>query len=56
MFKTGRSLTGNYNDTYRYRFTDQEPDTYKLNVWQDSGPYSLEYRLSDTFIVSTSGS
>ena len=49
-------LSVNCSDTYNYKFTDQEPDTYTLNVWQNSGTHSLEYRSSGPTIVSISGS
>ena len=49
-------LTVNCADTYDYKFTDQEPDTYRLNVFQNAGTHSLEYRSHSPTIVKISGS
>ena len=49
-------LTINCNDTYDYTFNDQEPDSYELNIWQNPGSHSVEYRSSKPIIVSISGS
>ena len=49
-------LTINCADTYNYRFTDQEPDTYGLDVFGNSGSHSLEYRSNSPTIVKISGS
>ena len=44
------------SDTYDYKFTDQSPDTYTLDVWQNAGTHILEYRSSEPTIRSISGS
>ena len=49
-------LTINCADTYNYRFADQEPDTYGLDVFGNSGSHSFEYRSDDPTIVKISGS
>ena len=50
------TLTINCNDTYDYKFTDQEPDTYGLSVWSNSGTHYVSYRSSAPTIVKISGS
>lgn len=49
-------LTINCNDTYDYDFKDEEPDSYRVNVLQNSGSHSVEYRSDAPTIVSISGS
>ncbi|KAG9853768.1 hypothetical protein KCU98_g2810, partial [Aureobasidium melanogenum] len=48
-------LTINCKDTYTYRFTDETGDTYKLDVWQNSGTHSVEYSSDKPTIVKISG-
>lgn len=48
-------LTINVKDTYNYEFTDQEPDTYKLNVWLNNGTHEVEYRSDRPTIVKIKG-
>ncbi|KAL8782841.1 MAG: hypothetical protein Q9195_009562 [Heterodermia aff. obscurata] len=49
-------LSFNCADTYNYSFKDQEPDTYGVNVFQNPGTHSVEYRSKAPIIVSISGS
>ncbi|MCJ1282092.1 hypothetical protein MMC26_001415 [Xylographa opegraphella] len=49
-------LTINCTDHYDYYFTDESPDSYELDVWQNSGSHEVEYRSSKPTIVKISGS
>ena len=49
-------LSINTLDTYDYYFTDQSPDSYQLNVYQNAGTHEVEYRSDKPAIVSISGS
>jgi len=49
-------LTISVSDTYNYTFTDEEPDTYKLNVWDKSGTHFVRFRSEKPTIVKISGS
>ncbi|WAO95815.1 Hypothetical protein NCS54_01345900 [Fusarium falciforme] len=48
-------LTIACEDTYNYRFFDEEPDYYDLNVWLTSGTHWVEYDSERPTIVSVSG-
>ncbi|KAM6510878.1 hypothetical protein FSOLCH5_011324 [Fusarium solani] len=48
-------LTIACEDTYNYRFFDEEPDYYDLNVWLTSGTHWVEYNSERPTIVSVSG-
>lgn len=48
-------LSINCNDTYDYHFDDEEPDSYRLNVWQNAGTHEVEYRSDRPTIVKISG-
>ena len=48
-------LTISTKDTYNYTFWDQEPDYYKLDVWQNSGTHTVEFSSGSPTIVRISG-
>ncbi|KAF2225405.1 hypothetical protein BDZ85DRAFT_257448 [Elsinoe ampelina] len=43
-------------DTYNFKFTDMEPDTYSLDVYQNAGSHYVQYSSKNPTIVSISGS
>lgn len=42
-------------DTYKFQFTDEEPDTYTLDVYQNSGSHYVQYSSKAPTIVKISG-
>ncbi|KAH7036045.1 uncharacterized protein B0I36DRAFT_373282 [Microdochium trichocladiopsis] len=48
-------LTITAKDTYDFRFTDEEPDTYKIDVYQNAGSHYVQYDSPRPTIVSISG-
>lgn len=48
-------LSINCEDTYNYRFYDEEPDNYDINVWNNAGTHTVEFKSERPTIVSVSG-
>ncbi|KPM43291.1 hypothetical protein AK830_g3277 [Neonectria ditissima] len=48
-------LSINVEDTYDYRFFDEEPDYYGISVWQTAGTHTVEFDSDRPTIVSVSG-
>lgn len=48
-------LTFNAKDTYHFYFTDEEPDTYGVNVFQNGGSHFVQYRSAKPTIVKITG-
>lgn len=42
-------------DTYKFSFTDEEPDTYTIDVYQNSGSHFVQYNSKAPTIVRISG-
>ncbi|RSL76618.1 hypothetical protein BHE90_000078 [Fusarium euwallaceae] len=47
-------LTISCEDTYNFRFFDEEPDYYDLDVWLTSGTHWVEYDSENPTIISIS--
>ncbi|KAJ1324701.1 hypothetical protein MN608_09404 [Microdochium nivale] len=42
-------------DTYNFKFTDEEPDSYTIDVYQNSGSHFVQYSSKAPTIVKISG-